>query len=210
MKQSEQIGELAAALAKAQAALQGVARDSNNPFFKSKYASLDACWDAIRETLSKNGLAVIQGHDLNVDVQDGVVLSTKLMHSSGQWIESTMPLILSKKDMQGLGGATTYAKRYALCAMVGLAEHDDDGNSVSPQAPKPYQAPAQNQTPAASAPSRAPVQKSLPLNQPKPATAPQNKFQGGWQARKELHNVRGPTPAEDDIPPFGDDDFRVK
>ena len=133
---SEQINELAAALAKAQGQIQGAVKDSTNPAFKSRYADLASVWDACRVALSLNGLAVLQGPAL---VGQGVSVTTRLLHSSGQWAESTLVLPMDKATAQGAGSAITYARRYALAAMVGVApDDDDDGNAAS----QPQQRPA--------------------------------------------------------------------
>jgi hypothetical protein len=138
MQTSEQINELAAALAKAQGQIQGAVKDSTNPAFKSRYADLASVWDACRVALSLNGLAVVQGPAL---VGQGVSVTTRLLHSSGQWAESTLILPMDKATAQGAGSAITYARRYALAAMVGVApDDDDDGNAASQ--------PAQQQRPA--------------------------------------------------------------
>jgi hypothetical protein len=146
MRTSEQINEIAAALAKAQGAIEGAKKDSLNPHFRSKYADLGAVWDACRDALTKNGIAVIQPVDLRVP-PDGSptalrVTVTRLVHSSGQWMEDGgIPLILSKEDMQGLGSALTYSRRYGLMAMVGIAPEDDDGNAASQAQTKKEEAP---------------------------------------------------------------------
>lgn len=136
MRTSDQINEIATALAKAQGAIEGAKKDSVNPHFRSKYADLGAVWDACREALSKNGISVIQPivsvHHIEDDRVVQRVTITRLMHSSGQWIEDGgVPLILSKDDMQGLGSALTYSRRYGLMAMVGIAPEDDDGNAAT-------------------------------------------------------------------------------
>jgi hypothetical protein len=128
MQTSEQINELAAALAKAQGEITGALKDSANPFFKSKYADLAACWDACRSALSKHQLAVIQTTSAN---EGGLWLLTRLAHSSGQWIESETPVRPKDDSPQAMGSAMTYARRYALTAMVGIAQVDDDGNAAS-------------------------------------------------------------------------------
>lgn len=128
MKYSEQINELAAALAKAQAEMEGATKDSDNPFFKSKYADLQSVWAACRKALTKNGLAVAQ-----VAGGDGqtVTVTTLLTHSSGQWLRGELTMVPTKNDPQGMGSCITYARRYALAAMVGVAPEDDDGNAAS-------------------------------------------------------------------------------
>ena len=125
MKTSEATNELSAAAAKANAEIKNAVKDANNPHFKNDYASLASVLDAVREPLSKNGLSVIQATKIGEGGE--FILETRLTHSSGQWIESEMPLILGKSDMQGLGSAITYARRYALAAMIGVAQADDDG-----------------------------------------------------------------------------------
>lgn len=136
MRTSEQINEIATALAKAQGAIEGAVKGSVNPHFRSKYADLGAVWDACREELTKNGISVIQpvarvSHPVHPEMHQLVTI-TRLVHSSGQWMEDGgIPLLLSKDDMQGLGSALTYSRRYGLMAMVGIAPEDDDGNAAS-------------------------------------------------------------------------------
>jgi len=129
------IGNLAAALAKAQAKISGVLKSTDNPFFKSKYADLAACWQACHEPLSENEIAVVQTTET---VDDKLSLRTTLVHSSGEYISGTIPLLYENKanPMQALGSAITYARRYGLCAAVGLAQEDDDGNSSAPEPKK--------------------------------------------------------------------------
>lgn len=122
--QSVQIGELAAALSKVQNTLEGVEKESSNPFFKSKYADLHSTWQSCRVPLSENGLSVSQIVQV---VNEKPCLVTMLMHSSGQWIKSMMPIITSKPDIQGFGSSLTYCRRYALQAIVGISAYDDDG-----------------------------------------------------------------------------------
>lgn len=130
MTTSEQINELADALAKAQATIKPALKDATNPHFKSKYADLTAVWEVIRGPLSSNGIAAVQEA---VTMDDGVAVMTRLIHKSGQWIEFgplTVPAM--KRDAHGVGSATSYAKRYALSAAVGVvADEDDDGNAAA-------------------------------------------------------------------------------
>lgn len=134
MKQSENLDALAAAFSKAQATVEGARRDSNNPHFKSKYADLASVWLACREALTSNGLSVVQGCG---EVVDGKLhMTTRLLHASGQWLEDTLSLPLGKMDAQGYGSAVTYARRYALAAMVGVSPEDDDGNAASQPVPR--------------------------------------------------------------------------
>jgi len=128
MNKSTLIAELALSLSKAQGAIKGALKDSLNPHFKTKYADLASVWDACREQLAKNELSVVQMPD--VSETGGVAIETILMHSSGQWISSRFVMPLAKPDAHGVGSAITYARRYALAAMVGIAPEDDDGNKA--------------------------------------------------------------------------------
>lgn len=135
--QSEHIDQLATALAKAQAQITGALKDSKNPFFKSSYADLASCWDACRKQLTDNGLSVIQ----TTDVLDGmVVVRTVLAHGSGQWISGVLPVKAKDDGPQAQGSGITYARRYALAAIVGLAQIDDDAEAAQarhrPEPPK--------------------------------------------------------------------------
>lgn len=126
---SDQLDQLATALSGAQADFSAIPKDSENPFFHSKYASLAKVVETATPVLSGHGLSVSQhlGWDGGADT-----LTTWLLHSSGQWINDTMRLHLPKNDAQGHGSATSYAKRYAYMAVLGLvAEEDDDGNAAS-------------------------------------------------------------------------------
>lgn len=134
MKTSESINEISAALAKAQGEMTNALKDKANPFFKSTYADLASVLDACKQPLSKNGLSVVQVHDM---LEDGtMILVTRLCHSSGQWVEGRMPMYPTKKDSQGIGSASTYCRRYALAAMVGIGSEDDDGNAACRPVPQ--------------------------------------------------------------------------
>lgn len=127
MEKSPEINELMKALAIAQGTMGGAIKDASNPFFKSKYADLNAVIEAIKEPFSKNGLAYTQ----LVESKDGVhCVTTILGHASGQFISGTVNLKLSKEDMQGLGSAISYARRYGLQAIAGLSAEDDDGEAA--------------------------------------------------------------------------------
>lgn len=131
---SPQLDKLAFALAKAQGSITGARKDSANPFFKSKYADLASCWDACRKPLSENGLAVIQIPEVGIEF---VTIMTLLVHESGQWIRSRLPMKPKDFSPQSLGSTITYARRYALAAMVGLAQTDDDAESAQQREPEP-------------------------------------------------------------------------
>jgi hypothetical protein len=129
VKHSEQINELATALAKAQAKIEGATKDKTNPHFRSSYADLASVWDACRSALTSNGLSVSQTAGASEDGR--VRVTTILMHSSGQWLCDDLVMKPVKDDPQGVGSCITYARRYALAAIVGVAPEDDDGNAAS-------------------------------------------------------------------------------
>lgn len=128
MDRSETIGELAAALAKAQGAMGAALKGESNSFFNSRYADLAAIVGAIKEPLAANGLAYVQG----TSVENGrVSIETMLLHASGEWLSSTLYLTPTKADVQGVGSAITYGRRYGLQALIGIPADDDDGNAAS-------------------------------------------------------------------------------
>jgi hypothetical protein len=130
MRTSESITKISAALVKAQGELNAVSKDGNNPHFRSKYATLQNIVESTRDTLRKHGLAVVQ----TFSETDGsyISLNTTLLHESGEYITGTFSMRPSKADPQGLGSATTYARRYALSAILGIVtDDDDDGNAAS-------------------------------------------------------------------------------
>lgn len=132
MTTSEQINEIAAALAKAQSGMKNAALNKVNPHFKSKYADLAGIRDTVIPSLAANGIAAVQ--TLDTFIGDGVhapYVITRLVHASGQWIESRCP-IQAGKNMQEMGSAITYARRYSLSAICGIAaDEDDDANAVA-------------------------------------------------------------------------------
>lgn len=126
MIKSDSLNELAAALSKAQGEMRDPEMDAKNPFFKSEYTTLGEVLRTIRPVLNKFSLSISQGAQIiNVD---SIVLETTLLHSSGQFLTHQYPILPVKNDPQGLGSAITYARRYSLKAILGLAEADDDGN----------------------------------------------------------------------------------
>ena len=138
---SAEIGELAKALAAAQGEMTAASKDATNPHFKSRYATLASVWDAIRGPLSRNGLSVSQVLE-TPDAGPGVIVRTILLHTSGQWIASryVMP-IPDKLTPQAVGSAITYARRYALSAIVGIAPDDDDDGNAASMTPARQEAP---------------------------------------------------------------------
>lgn len=126
---SEQIHEIAAALAKAQGKIEGASKDKQNPHLKNRYADLASAWDACRAALSENGISVVQAPG---DGDAGAIsVTTLLMHQSGQWLEGRLSMRPAKGDPQSIGSVITYARRYSLMAMVGIAPEDDDGNAAA-------------------------------------------------------------------------------
>lgn len=133
MKTSDSIKEIATALAKAQSVMAGAKKDATNPHFRSKYADLASVWEACRDALTANAIGVVQM--MEPSDKDEIVLDTRLVHASGEWIEGRLALPVSKADAQGYGSALTYARRYALAAAVGIAPEDDDGNLAAAAKP---------------------------------------------------------------------------
>ena len=127
MKTSTDTKDLFAALAKAQGEMRGAEKDGNNPHFKSSYATLASVWDACRAPLSKNGLAIVQTLEKS---ESGWIVETLLTHSSGEFISGSCPVVSAQQSMQSLGSGLTYARRYSLMAIVGLAPEDDDGENA--------------------------------------------------------------------------------
>ena len=124
MNKSESIKELASALAKFQGEIKNPSNTATNPFYKSSYAPLDTVLNTVRPILSKNGLSIIQAPSGDGEL---IIVSTTLLHSSGEWMEFP-PLILKadKATAQGAGSAITYGRRYALSAILGISSEDDD------------------------------------------------------------------------------------
>jgi hypothetical protein len=135
MQQSETIGKLSEALSKVQAVLEGAKLDSTNPFFKSKYSDLTSVWAACRKPLAENGLSVIQ--TCQSETAEMVIVETMLCHNSGEWVRGRLAMRPVKADPQGVGSCITYARRYSLAAIVGVAPEDDDGNIASGKSDKP-------------------------------------------------------------------------
>ena len=128
--QSENTTELAKALLNVQRIVQPIARDAENPFTKSWYASLNSIMDACRGTLIENGIWLCQ-YPVPVEQLNSLGLVNKLTHAeSGQWQSSLAVVPLPKADPQGMGSAMTYARRYALTAMLGMVTEDDDGEGA--------------------------------------------------------------------------------
>ena len=137
MRTSEAIDQLATALAFAQSEMKNAKLNKVNPHFKSKYADLAEIRDTVTPALSKHGIAVVNGTDAT---EGGLHVVTRLIHKSGQWIESRFPIAYDKP--QTMGSAITYGKRYNLAAVANIAaDEDDDANAANEKAvekPKQY------------------------------------------------------------------------
>jgi hypothetical protein len=126
--------ELFAALADAQLQIENASKNAANPHFRSRYADLAEVLNTVRPVLAKHGLCVIQSTAF-----DGAMVSveTVLGHSSGGSVSSVASCVPAKTDAQGVGAATTYLRRYALAAIAGVAQEDDDGTSAAHSKPAP-------------------------------------------------------------------------
>jgi hypothetical protein len=126
--------QIATALVKAQKAFQPALKTSLNPHFRSKYADLSACVEAVIDALNDNGIYLLQK---NYDCPDGVMVETVFVHESGEMMEcGIVHFPASKKDSQGYASCLTYARRYSLMSACGIAPEDDDGNSASKSVPR--------------------------------------------------------------------------
>lgn len=128
---SDEFTELAKAMIKVQQTIRPAAKDSFNDYTKSKYATLASVMDACRDALIENDIWVTQ-FPVNVGIANTLGLVTKLVHiEPAQWQSSLLVMPLPKNDPQGYGSALTYARRYGLCALVGIVTEDDDGSAAS-------------------------------------------------------------------------------
>jgi len=176
---SQSIAKLADALCKAQGKFKPAAKINENPFFHSKYAGLKEVLDACGDSLRANGITFTQ---LPQIVNGQVVLETRIMHTSGEWVSGIYPLNPVKNDPQGLGSCMTYARRYSLSAAVGVcADEDDDGNSASGKNEVPSEVfdRAKNVTP----PKSTPPPRSATA---KPEQKPEPEMDNGGACTKEI------------------------
>jgi hypothetical protein len=153
---SETTATLCAALVAAQGGLKPIAKDGKNPAFRSRYATLDGIMETVRPALAAHGLAVVQGV-VHPETGEGgrlvgIMVETRLIHTSGEWLASVVPVPVAKGDAHGLGSALSYGRRYGLSALLALStDEDDDGNAAAKAPPaKPQAKPA----PAAPAPGQ--------------------------------------------------------
>lgn len=127
---SEQTTELAKALLQVQRQMSPATKDGKNPFIGNNYATLNSVMESCREALLSNNIWLCQ-YPVPVDIPDSIGLMTKLTHTeSGQWQASLAVVPLPKADPQGMGSAITYARRYAITAMLGMVTEDDDGEAA--------------------------------------------------------------------------------
>jgi len=128
MNTSPELDKISPALVAVQEEMS-VVKSADNPFFKSKFAQMEAILHVIRPTLKASGLTVVQ----SVDAEGTLVrCTTRIIHESGQWIDSILALNADKATPQGFGSAATYARRYGICAALSIAtpNEDDDGNKA--------------------------------------------------------------------------------
>ena len=129
MKTSESIKHIAEALVSAQKEIKFATKDSTNPHFKSKYANINSVIEAVKAPLNNNNIAILQS--LSPSDDNKLHLTTRLLHSSGEWIEDTAVCPIQKQDPQGLGSAISYIRRYSISSMCALYADDDDGQSAA-------------------------------------------------------------------------------
>lgn len=172
---------LAAALVAFQAECPSIPKTKTNPHFKSKYAPLDAIHDAIKPLLSKHGLAVMQ---FPTAEQGAAGCITRVMHSSGEFLEERFLVPLSKQDPQGACSAVTYARRYGLSGALGIvADDDDDGEA------------AQGRSAAVNRPNRQPEPRTS-----KPAgMSAATKKKLAFAARERMKELTGDSGTDDDV-----------
>lgn len=126
---SDKVDQIIPAVMKVKAKLQAVTKSAANPFFKSKYADLNTHLDAVEPLLAEYGLILLQPVKYSAANGQNTVASI-IMHSSGQFISSEMGVLVEKTDMQKLGSAVTYARRYTLGSLLSMKAEDDDGESA--------------------------------------------------------------------------------
>lgn len=148
--------EIASALVKAQKEFGPALKSSTNPAFRSRYADLSACVEAVIDALNNNDIFMMQPTH---ECDNGVIVETIFIHSSGEQISSgKLHVPATKHDAQGYGSALTYARRYSLMTACGIAPEDDDGNSASKPKAAPAKPVAQPAAPAKASPPPAKIE----------------------------------------------------
>ena len=118
-------------LIKARSEIQPPKKEGTNPHFRSRYVTLEGCIEAVTQPLANNGFFLSQQVGSN---EFGSFVTTKIYHQDySQVMECTVPLVLAKNDMQGLGSAVTYARRYGIMSLLNLPSEDDDANQSTTQ-----------------------------------------------------------------------------
>ena len=142
IRTSESITKITQSLLKVQKQIKFAVIDTDNAYYKSRYASLGSVVDACKEALNNNGIVFIQGASSNKDLPRMVCVTTRLLHESGEYIEDTIGVPYVQDTPQAYGSSLTYARRYALSALLGIvSDEDDDGNAGSGLEPKTPQKP---------------------------------------------------------------------
>ncbi len=158
MTSSETTATLCAALVAAQGGLRPIAKDGKNPAFRSRYATLDGIMETVRPALAAHGLAVVQGV-VHPETGEGgrlvgITVETRLVHTSGEWLASVVPVPVAKGDAHGLGSALSYGRRYGLSALLALSTDEDDDGNAAAKAPPARQERPSKPAPAAPAPGQ--------------------------------------------------------
>lgn len=164
MESSGAIDQIAAALVAAQSEMSHAVADKSNPHLKNNYADLGSVIDAVRPALNRHGIALVQTPEPGGE--GWLICSTRLIHTTGQWLASTFAVPVQKADAQSYGSALTYARRYSLMAVCGIAPEDDDGNAASGTRPRPSGNAAPPQQRPAQPPAQAQAQQSRPAAPP--------------------------------------------
>jgi hypothetical protein len=166
--------EISSALVKAQKAFGPALKTSTNPAFRSKYAKLENCIEAVIDALNDNGIMLMQPTHL---CEDGVIVETMFLHESGEQISNgKLHVPATKHDAQGYGSALTYARRYSLLAACGIAAEDDDGEAASKPKAAPAKPAAQPASPTKASPPPAKIEGKEGPWQLKVSIEPQGDF----------------------------------
>lgn len=169
MERSDQINDIATALSAAQGLLKDPHVDSRNSHLQNEYASLTAYLKQIRQAFSANGLSLTQ---LPSSENGAHFLTTVVMHKSGQWFSSKLQLVVGKNDMQGLGSALSYARRYMAGSFAGAADDDDDAEKSKDEH-------------KAQAPPKKPIAPRSPSLNPGPQPAANPRLRSLYELAKE-------------------------
>lgn len=183
MRMSEKVDKVLPKLLKVKAEMKAVSKSSDNPYFKSKYADLNSHVDVVEPLLQQNGLLLLQpvGSDERGDYVESVIIDAE----SGQLVASKMHLVLVKNDMQAVGSAVTYARRYTLGSLLTMKAEDDDGEGAVGRVSKAINAGVQNAMAAAGVSADRPTKKSsfrkAKEEAPTGVTKTEVKSEDGWE-----------------------------